>query len=91
MPRLALIIAISIAILSPAQRESRSAVGAPRFVSLEGRFSISLPDRSGFRKLTIPTPFGNAYGEQYEWQTKKGTFGVGYADSFQPINDPEAV
>jgi len=39
-----------------AQRESRSAAGALRFVSLEGRFSISLPDQSSITKLTIPTP-----------------------------------
>lgn len=71
-----------------AQRESRS---APRFVSVEGRFSISLPDKSSFTTLIIPTPFGNARGNWYEWQTKEATFGVGYADSFQPINDPEAV
>ena len=88
---IALITAISIAILSPAPRESRSTVDAPRFVSLEGRFSISLPDRSGFKKLAIPTPFGNAYGDVYEWKTKEGTFGIGYADSSQPINDPEAI
>jgi hypothetical protein len=93
-PRLALIIAISIAILSPAQRESRSAGGTPRFVSLEGRFSISLPDGSDFRKhtqLIIPTPSGDAYGHLFEWQTKEGTFSTGYADTFQPLKDPEAI
>jgi hypothetical protein len=91
MPRLALITAIIIAILSPSQQESHSSAGTPRFVSLEGRFSISLPDRTGFRPLTIRTPFGDAYGRLYQWQTTEGTFGVGYADLFQPINDPEAV
>ena len=88
--RLALITAITIAILSPAKQESRSAVGAPRFVSLEGRFSISLPDRFSFTKPTIPTPFGNVYGNRFEWQTKEWTLGVVYADT-EPINDPEAV
>jgi hypothetical protein len=34
---------------------------------------------------------GDAYGNLYEWQIKEVTFGVGYADSFQPINQPEAV
>ena len=95
MPRLALIIAISIAILSPAQQESRSAGGTPRFVSLEGRFSVSLPDGADFRKqhtqLIIPTPSGDAYGHLIEWQTKEGTISVGYADTFQPIKDPEAI
>ncbi|HET9714367.1 MAG TPA: hypothetical protein VFP64_20935 [Pyrinomonadaceae bacterium] len=92
MLRLGLITALTIAILSPAQQESRSDAGARRFVSLEGRFSISLPDR--FQKLTklnIPVPSGNAYGNLYEWKTKEGTFGAGYADTFQPLKDPEAV
>lgn len=94
MLRLALIIAISIAILSPAQRESRSADGTSRFVSLEGRFSISLPDGSDFRKptrLIIPTPSGEAHGSLFEWQTKEGTLSIGYADSFQRIRDPKAI
>src|SRR6185295_13041302 len=62
-----------------------------RFVSLEGRFSISLPEPSGSKKLIIPTPIDDAYGTLYEWQTKEVTFGIGYADTFQPINQPEAV
>src|SRR5262245_1751115 len=74
-----------------AQQESRSAADAPRFVSLEGRFSISLPNQSSLSRLTIPTPVGNAYGNWYEWRTKEATFGVGYADSFEPIDDPKAI
>jgi hypothetical protein len=88
--RLALIAALNIAILSPAQQESRSA-GARKLVSLEGRFSISLPHRSSSRKLIIPTPSGTAYGDLYEWRTKEATFAVGYADTLQPIDGPEAV
>lgn len=89
MRRLALITVIGIAILSLALQQS--AADAPKFVSLEGRFSVSLPDR--FEKqtrLVIPIPVGNAYGTLYEWQTKEGIFGVGYADSFELIK-PEAV
>jgi hypothetical protein len=74
-----------------AQRESRSAAGAPRFVSLEGRFSISLPNESSLTRLTIPTPVGHAFGNWYEWRTKEATFAVGYADSFEPIDDPKAI
>lgn len=82
------IVLLSLFVLLPAT----SVVGAPsRFVSLEGRFSISLPDRSSFKKATIPTPFGDARGDLYEWKTQEGTFAVGYVDSFQPINDPEAI
>jgi hypothetical protein len=90
----ALIIAITIAILSPAQQDSHLAGSTPRFVSLEGRFSASLPDGSDFRKRTrliIPTPAGEAHGYLFEWQTKEGTFDIGYADTFQPIRDPEAI
>lgn len=93
MPRLSIIIAITIAIFSTAQREPPSVTGASTFVSLEGRFSISLPDRQGFGfgTLTMPTPFGNAKGDLYQWQTKEATFGVGYADAAQPLNDPETA
>ena len=94
MLRLALIIAISIAILSPAQRELRSAGGTSRFVSLEGRFSISLTDGSDFRKptrLIIPIPSGDAHGYLFEWRTKEGILSIGYADTFQRIRDPEAI
>lgn len=89
MLRLALIVTVAIAILSPAQQELPSVVGASAFVSLEGRFSILLPDRNGFSSLTIPTPRGNARGDMYQWQTKEGTFDVSYADAPQPLDDPE--
>jgi hypothetical protein len=81
------IVLLSLFVLLPAT----SVVGAPRFVSLEGRFSISLPDRSSLKNATIPTPFGDRSGDLYEWKTKEGTFSVGYVDSSQPINDPEAL
>jgi hypothetical protein len=90
MLRLALITAIITALLSPAQQQTRSAVDAPRFVSLDGGFSISLPER--FEKqtrLVIPTPRDVAYGRLYEWQDKGVTFGVGYARSYQPIGEPK--
>jgi len=81
------IVLLSLFVLLPAT----SVVGLPRFVSLEGRFSISLPEPSGSKKLIIPTPIDDAYGTLYEWQTKEVTFCIGYADTFQPINQPEAV
>ncbi|HYV83327.1 MAG TPA: hypothetical protein VE931_07430 [Pyrinomonadaceae bacterium] len=91
MPRLALITAITIALLSPAFPQSHPAAGTIKFVSLEGLFSIALPERSDFSRVTIPTPSGDAYGNQYVWKIKEGTFGVAYADTLQPINQPEAV
>jgi hypothetical protein len=88
----ALITAITIAILLSAGESRAQPSGAPEFVSLEGRFSISLPDRFKQQtKLKIPTPLDDAYGYLYEWQIKEVTFGVGYADTLQPINQPEAV
>ena len=93
MFRLALITSLTLALLSPPQQQSRSAADAPRFVSLEGRFSVSLPDR--YKKLTRPTfpiPGGEAYGKLYEWQINKVTYGVGYYDYFsKPIEGPEGV
>lgn len=87
--RLALIIAITISILAPHQREAPSVVGAGTFSSSFGKFSISLPSPTGFGPLTIPTPFGNGRGQLFQWETKEATFGVGYADAFQPLQDPE--
>jgi hypothetical protein len=86
-----LITVITIAILSPASENRAQQSGLPRFVSSAGRFSISLPDRfEQLTKLNIPTALRDAQGELYEWETKEATFGVGYADFFQPINEPES-
>lgn len=85
--RLALIIAITISILAPHQREAPSVVGAQTFVSTFGRFSIALPNPTRFGPLTIPTPFGNARGNLFQWETKEATFGVGYGDAAQPLDD----
>jgi len=81
------IVLLSLLVLLPAT----SVFGVPRFVSLEGRFSISLPDRPSFKKATIPTPSGDRVGDLFEWKTKEGPFAVGYVDSFQPIEDPQAL
>ena len=91
MPRLALIIAVTLSILAPAQSGLPSVVGAPAFVSLDGRFSISLPHTNGFGPLTIPTPFGDARGGMFQWQTKEGTYGVGYADAAKTLEDPDTA
>ena len=91
MPRIALIVAITISILAPQQRELPSVVGARSFSSLDGRFSISLPGQTGFGPLVIPTPFGDARGVLYEWDTIEATFGVGHADAAQSLEDPEVA
>jgi hypothetical protein len=65
-------------------------VGAGTFVSLDGKFSIRLPERAyGFGSLSIPTPRGEAKGDLYDWKTREGRFFAGYADSTQPVDDPE--
>ena len=89
MPKPLLIIAITIAMLLPVQREAPSVVGARTFVSNEGRFSIALPGVNGFGSLTIPTPFDEAKGDLYQWRTREATFGIGYADASQPLDQPE--
>ena len=93
MPRLTLLIAITIAILAAARQEGPpSAVGSHKFVSLEGRFSVSLPAQpNGFGKLNIATPLGNTTGDLYQWQTREATFGVGYTDAAQTLDDPESA
>jgi hypothetical protein len=91
MSSLALIIAIIVAMISPSLQTPPSVVGASTFVSLEGRFSISLPDRHGFSGLTVPTPAGTAKGDMYQWFTKEAGFGVGYADAAQSLDDPDAA
>ena len=63
MKRLAILSLLTVLIANLLTTESRSAIDAARFVSLEGRFSISLPDRFKQQsRLTIATPSGNAYG-----------------------------
>lgn len=89
--RLGLIIAITISILAPHQREAPSVVGSQTFVSTFGRFSIALPNPTAFGPLTIPTPLGNARGNLFQWETKEATFGVGYGDAAQPLDGPVAT
>src|SRR5262252_6212080 len=49
------------------------------FVSIDGRFAISLPkDVNGFRGLTEQTPSGT--GDEYMWNLAEGAFSVGYID-----------
>jgi hypothetical protein len=91
MKRLAVLLVLTVLRFNSLATESRSAIDAERFVSLEGRFSISLPNRAAPRKLAIATPFGNAFGDVYEWHTKAGSFGIGYADAYRALDDPEAA
>ena len=59
------------------------------FTSLEGRFSVGLPDQNhGFHGLALPTPFGLARGDAYDWKMKEAAYVIGYADASQPVDSP---
>ena len=75
------------------KRDAAPSLGSSRnFVSLEGRFSISLPEQShGFQALSFKTPFGVARGDATSWRLKEASFVVGYADAAQPVDTPEAA
>lgn len=73
-------------------KSAPSVVGAGPFVSLQGRFSIALPQQQNmFRGVSIPSPFGNAIGDSFEWRMKEGSFTAGYVDAAQPGDDPETT
>lgn len=77
---------------TPTTQELPSLDAGGKFVSLEGRFSVSLPAQNhGFHGLALPTPFGVAKGDAYEWRMKEASFVVGYADAAQPVDNPETA
>ncbi len=92
MKRFAILVLLSVLIFNLVTPASLAASDAPRFVSLEGGFSISLPERyKQLTPLTIRIPSANAHGHLYEWLIKDRVFSIGYADRFLPISDAEAV
>ena len=67
-----------------------SVVGAGTFVSLEGKFTIALPQgMHGFRPLSVNTAAGRASGDAYTWTMKEGSFIAGYVDAPQPLDGPD--
>lgn len=67
-----------------------SVVGAGTFVSLQGGFSLALPQNvHGFRRVSIPTPSGPGAGDSYQWNMKEGSFTAAYAEAAEPLDDPE--
>ncbi|HEY5443700.1 MAG TPA: hypothetical protein VIJ87_04365 [Pyrinomonadaceae bacterium] len=74
----------------PKPYEPPSLLSGGAFTSIEGRFTISLPQQGhGFSQLTIPTPFGIARGDSYQWRMKEAAFVVGHADAPVPVDSPE--
>ncbi len=58
------------------------AAGSETFSSLEGGFSISLPEQvSGF------SPGGKTPGFSFDWRVKEGTFTVGYVEAPQSLEN----
>lgn len=91
MKRFAILFLLSVLLVNLATPASHSANDAPRFVSLEGGFSISLPERYKQQtRLVVPIPPGHAYGPLYEWKIKDRVFSIGYADRYQSFSDTEA-
>jgi hypothetical protein len=67
-----------------------SVVGAGTFVSLEGKFTIALPQgMHGFRPLAFNTAAGRAAGDAYDWRMKEGSFIAGYVNAPQTLDGPE--
>lgn len=66
--------------------------GAGPFVSLEGRFSIALPqDTHGFRPLAVDTPSGQMRGDAYSWNMREGTFTAGHVDAPRSMEDADST
>ena len=71
-------------------KSAPSVIGAGTFVSLEGRFSIALPQmKHGFSAISIETPVGRAAGDSYIWKMKEGLYTVGFVDAPQSSNELE--
>lgn len=68
-----------------------SVVGAGPFVSLEGRFSIALPQGiHSFRPLAVDSPAGKMRGDAYLWTMKEGDYTASYVDAPQPMEDADS-
>jgi YD repeat-containing protein len=63
--------------------------GSQQFTSLEGRYTISLPqDISSYQPLSANTPAGKATGEAYNWRMAEGQFSVIYMDRSESVSEP---
>jgi hypothetical protein len=79
---------VSVQAQTPAPPKS-SPVPSRTFISLDARFSISLPRESnGLRSLSIRTPLGTARGDAYHWEMKEASYIAGYADAPVPVDAP---
>lgn len=71
-------------------KEAPSVVEAGTFVSLQGRFSIALPQQQhSFGPLVVETSSGTARGDAYGWNMKEASFSTGYVDALEVLEQPE--
>ena len=71
-------------------REPSSLNDGGTYTSLDGRFSVSLPQRNdGYSSLVIKTPVGLARGDAYTWRMKEAAFVIGYAQIPTSVDSPE--
>lgn len=96
--QLMVLIALGLALAKPALAQGFTVEGPTRpsvveggtFVSMQGRFTIALPQRThGFKPLSFNTAAGRAVGDAYNWTMKEGSFIVGYVDAPQLLETPE--
>jgi len=74
-------------------KESILSVKSSRpYVSLQGRFSIALPEQvPSFHPVSYPTPNGTLTGRTFDWPMAEGEYHITYADkpSYAPNVDTE--
>lgn len=99
IPLLVALVACSIAIRAQGfSVESKTApsvtasLGSEPFTSLEGRFTISLPQTvHSYQPLSFKGPGGMAKGEAYNWVMAEGRFRVTYVNAPPSMATPNVV
>ena len=66
---------------APPQSAQKAADESQAFVSLQGRFTISLPKHFySYSGIATNVPEGRIEGDSFSWRTAEGTFEVSYMD-----------
>lgn len=68
-----------------------SLTGSESFTSLEGRFTVALPQEiAGFSPISFDTPKGKVtVGDSYSWRLQDAQFEIGYMDTPTPVTSAE--
>ena len=76
----------SVTSAAPPQSVEKRADESQAFVSLQGRFSISLPKQvSSYSGIGTNLPEGRIEGDSFSWKTAEGLFEVTYMDLPAPL------